>query len=96
MAVVTLATRAAGLAVTGLTLPDWVQRWLGHVPVAVFTALVVPALLVRSAASGPELAAGPGLAAGLVGALAAWRTSSVIATIAAGLAVFWALRWLGL
>jgi branched-subunit amino acid transport protein len=96
MAAVTLATRAAGLVVTGLTLPAWVQRWLGHVPVAVFTALVVPALLVRNATSGPELAAGPGLAAGLVGAVAAWRSRSVIATIVAGLATFWALRWAGL
>ncbi|MDZ4720637.1 MAG: AzlD domain-containing protein [Roseiflexaceae bacterium] len=95
MAFVTFLTRAGGLVLLRGEPPAWLARWLGYVPIAVFTALVVPAILVRTGASGPALTIGPGLAAGMIGALVAWRRGGVVATIIAGLATFWLLRWLG-
>lgn len=95
MAIVTYLTRAGGLVLLRGEPPAWLARWLGFVPIAVFTALVVPALLVRSGASGQELTIGPGLASGIVGAVVAWRNGGVVATIIAGLLTFWVLRWLG-
>jgi len=91
MAAVTLATRAAPLLLMRGELPPRLRGWLDAVPVAVFTALSLRPLVV-SAGPDPQLSLGLPLAAGLAGALAAWRTGSVVATIAAGLAAFWLLR----
>ncbi len=95
MALATLATRLLPLLVLRATLPGWLAHWLGYVPVAVFTALIVPALLVRDGTAGPFISVGPALPAGIVGAVVAWRGGGVLATIAAGLLVFWLMRWLG-
>lgn len=94
MAFVTLATRALPLLLLRGEPPEWLGRWLGLVPVAVFTALAVRPLLV-SAGDAPGLSAGAPLLAGLAGALAAWRSGSVVVTIAVGMAAFWGLRLLG-
>lgn len=91
MALVTLATRAAPLLLMRGELPPRLAAWLGAVPVAVFTALALRPLLVSDGPE-PQLMFGLPLAAGLVGALVAWRTSSVVATIGAGLASYWLLR----
>lgn len=93
MALVTLATRAIPLLLMRGEPPVWLARWLGLVPVAVFTALALRPLVV-SGGPDPHLIAGLPLAAGLAGALVAWRTGNVVATIAAGMAVFWLLRLL--
>lgn len=93
MSIVTLLTRALPLLALRGELPAWVRRWLGFVPVAVFTALALRPLLV-SAGPEPRLMLGAPLAAGFAGALAAWRTGSVLATIAIGLAAYWLLRLL--
>lgn len=93
MAAVTLATRALPLLLMRGEPPAWLARWLGLVPVAVFTALALRPLVV-SGGPAPQLIAGLPLAAGLAGALAAWRTGNVVATIAAGMAAFWLLRLL--
>jgi branched-subunit amino acid transport protein len=82
------------LALRGEVAP-WLRRWLDYVPVAVFTALILPPLLLRSGER-PELTFGPALPAGVMGALVAWRSGNVLLTIAAGLAVFWLLRWAGM
>lgn len=95
MALVTLATRALPLLLMRGELPGWVMRWLSFVPVAVFTALSVRPLVVSGGAD-PRLTLGAPLVAGLAGALVAWRTSSVVATIAGGMAAYWGLRLLGL
>lgn len=94
MALVTLATRAAPLLLMRGEPPEWLGRWLGFVPVAVFTALALHPLLITGGVA-PRLSLGAPLLAGLVGALAAWRTGSVLAAILAGLAAFWLLRLLG-
>jgi branched-subunit amino acid transport protein len=82
------------LALRGEVAP-WLRRWLGYVPVAVFVALILPPLLLSSGER-PALVIGPALPAGVVGALAAWRTGNVLLTIGAGLVVFWLLKWAGM
>jgi branched-subunit amino acid transport protein len=95
MALVTYATRVATmLALRGEVAP-WLRRWLGYVPVAVFTALILPPLLLADRGGGRMLALGPALPAGLVGGLVAWRSGNVLLTILAGMVTFWALRWAG-
>lgn len=93
MALATLLTRAAPLLLMRGELPPRLRGWLGAVPVAVFTALALRPLLV-SAGPDPQLVAGAPLLAGLAGAAVAWRTGSVVATIVAGMAVYWLLRLL--
>jgi branched-subunit amino acid transport protein len=96
MALVTYATRVTTmLALRGEVAP-WLRRWLGYVPVAVFTALILPPLLLSDQGGARALALGPALPAGLVGALVAWRSGNVLLTILSGLATFWALLWLGM
>ena len=95
MALVTYATRVIMLLALRGEVAPWLRRWLGYVPVAVFTALILPPLLLSSGER-PALLLGPALPAGVVGALAAWRTGNVLLTIAAGLAAFWLLRWAGM
>lgn len=95
MAIITFLLRAGAFFLFQGEIAPWLQRWLGYVPIAVFTALVLPPLLHLSN-DPPSLEIGPALLAGIVGALGAWRTHNVLLTIAAGLVVFWALRWAGL
>jgi branched-subunit amino acid transport protein len=96
MALVTFLTRVVGVFALGGEAPVWVQRWLAHVPVAVFTALVVPTVLLQSGTPGPQIVIGPSAGASLIGAFVAWRTNNVMVTIIAGFAGFWLLRWLGM
>jgi branched-subunit amino acid transport protein len=96
MAAVTFFTRVLGIFALGGETPMWIQRWLTHVPVAVFTALVVPALLIQTNATSPQLVFGPQLIGGLVGVLAAWLSKNVLVTIIAGVATFWLLRAIGI
>ena len=65
-----------------------VGRYLRLVPVAIFTALIVPGL----AAPDGELSVGPELAAGAVGLLVALATRNVLATLGLGYAAFMALE----
>ena len=76
------------LALSGRKLPDAVVRWLSFVPVAVFSAMVFPGLILRDgtvAASGsnPHLWAG---AAVFVAALA-WRNLSKAVAVGIGVAL---------
>jgi branched-subunit amino acid transport protein len=96
MALVTALVRVAPLLALRGDMAPWLRRWLGYVPPAVFAALIAPPLLLRDEGGARMLALGPALPAGLVGALVAWRTSNVLLTIVAGLAAFWAARWLGM
>lgn len=85
MAAVTYGPRLLGLSLSSLELPPFWLRFLGFVPVAVFAALVVPAL--------PS----PGettirLVAAAVAALVFWRVRSLWFGLLVGMAVFWGLR----
>jgi branched-subunit amino acid transport protein len=88
MAVITYATRWVGLRFTGLQLPAFWLDFLRFVPVAVFAALVVPALPGPAGQTPARV-----LAAG-VAALVLWRTGRMWLGLVVGLAAFWALRTL--
>lgn len=85
MAVVTYGPRLLGLSLSGLELPPFWLRLLGFVPVAVFAALVVPAL--PSAGETPVR-----LVAAAVAALIFWRVRLLWLGLLVGMAVFWGLR----
>lgn len=74
--------------------PQPVERALRFVPVAVLAALVAPALLSVTVAP-PGAALSARTLAGAVGAVVAWRTESMTATIAVGMAVLWGASLLG-
>ncbi|SET97589.1 AzlD domain-containing protein [Stigmatella erecta] len=85
MAVVTYVPRLAGLWLRASVPPFW-KRFLRFVPIAVFSALVVPALPGDRGEAGVRL-----LAAGLAAA-ASWRFHKLWLGIAVGMAVYWGLR----
>ena len=73
-------------------LPGWLEEALGFVPVAVLTAIIVPAVII-SPESGLMLAGNSKLPAALVAVTAALVTRSVLATIASGLGSMWILDY---
>ena len=85
MALVTYGPRLLGLSLSGLELPPFWLRFLGFVPVAVFAALVVPAL-----PSGGETPIR--LVAAVFATLVFWRAQSLWLGLLVGMAVFWGLR----
>ena len=87
----TFAMRASFLAAASrlATVPPWAQRILRQIPPAALASILVPAL-VRP---GGELGVfQPRLAAGLIAAVVAWRTSNVALTLAVGLLALLALQ----
>jgi branched-subunit amino acid transport protein len=96
MALATYATRVTMMLALRREVAPWLQRWLGYVPVAVYTALILPPLLMSEGNGLRAVAIGPALPAGLAGGLVAWRSGNVLLTIVAGMLVFWALRWAGM
>jgi branched chain amino acid efflux pump len=91
----TFLTRLSFIALLGrLETPPRLARALRFVPPAILSAVIVPELVLRQGA----IALSPGnerLVAGLAAALVAWLTKNVLATIAVGMAVLWALQALG-
>ena len=73
-------------------LPVWLQDALGFVPVAVLTAIIVPAVIIAPE-GGLALAGNARLPAALVAVTVALFTRSVMATIATGLGALWLLDW---
>jgi branched chain amino acid efflux pump len=96
MALATYATRVSTMLALRGEIAPWLRRWLGYVPIAVYSAFIVPPLLLQTRADTRSLAIGPALPAGLVGALVAWRSGNVVLTILTGMLTFWLLRWLGM
>ena len=74
-------------------LPGWLQDALGFVPIAVLTAIIVPAVIIAPE-GGLALAGNARLPAALVAVTMAIVTRSVLATIATGLGALWCLDWL--
>ncbi|MEI8133393.1 MAG: AzlD domain-containing protein, partial [Leptolinea sp.] len=74
-----------------IQIPTYMERILRLVPPAVFSAIVLPELLVRNGAvlfSFTNLR----LLAGLLAALIALRTRNVLITIASGMVILWVLQ----
>jgi len=91
MALVTFLIRFSLIALMRRDFPPLLARWLKYVPVAVFTALVVPGLLVSKG----EVRVGPEFLAGLVGLVVARQSKQVLPVILAGLVTYWLLRAAG-
>lgn len=92
MAIVTLFIRFIPIVLLRREPAPLISRWLRFVPVAVFTALVVPGLLVNKG----EIKLGPELWVGMAGALVAFKTRQVLLAILVGLATYWLLRGMGM
>ena len=73
-------------------LPHWLEEALTFVPLAVLTAIIVPAVII-SPEGGLMLAGNSRLPAALVAVAAALITRSVLATIASGLGSMWVLEY---
>ena len=94
MTAVTFSTRYPVLALLGrLPLPPTLFRALRFVPVAVLTAISVPAALAPSGTLALSLS-NPHLWGSLAAVLVSWRTRNLLATIIVGMVVFALVRWL--
>ena len=85
MAAVTYGPRLLGLSLSRVTLPPFWTRFLQFVPVAVFAALVAPALPSPGETPVRLVAAG-------VAALVLWRVRSLWFGLLVGMVVFWGLK----
>jgi branched-subunit amino acid transport protein len=92
MALVTFGIRFSLIALLSRDIPLFLARWLRYIPVAIFTALIVPGLLAPQG----EPRIGAELGAGLVGLLVAYRSRQVLPVILAGMGTYWLLRALGI
>ena len=93
LGVVTFGIRGSFVYLFGRieAVPDRVTNALRFVPPAVFAALAVPAIV---APEGAVAVVGNGrLLAAVVAAGVAWYVDDILATIAAGMAAFWLLRF---
>ena len=89
---VTFVLRLSFIALLGqMEIPFLLGRALRFVPAAVLTAVVIPLLFYDNG----SLEVAPGnerLLVGLVAALIAWRTRSVLFTLGGGMATLWFLQ----
>ena len=74
-------------------LPRWLVDALGFVPIAVLTAIIVPAVLIDSATQQIIVMQNARLHAAIIATIVALLTRNVIATISSGLATLWVLQW---
>lgn len=94
MAAAVFFSRYAPIALFGAVGPPaWASRWLKHIPVAVFAALVAPAVFMPQGSLDLTFA-NHHLLAGAVAAGIAWRRGGFVATVLLGTLVMLALRWL--
>ena len=80
--------------VAGKKLPEWIVEALNFVPIAVLTAIIVPAVLIDPTSQSLSIIGNPRLLAALIAIAVALITRQVITTIGAGLATLWILKWL--
>ncbi|SEO48533.1 AzlD domain-containing protein [Aquisalimonas asiatica] len=89
----TFLLRISGLQLLGQgSMPDWLARTLRYVPAAVIAAIVIPAMVHGGPSPGFNLE-NTRLLAGLIAAVVAWTTRSVLATLGIGMTSLWALEW---
>lgn len=74
-------------------LPSWLEDALGFVPIAVLTAIIVPAVLI-SPDNEVNFVGNSHLLAAIVAIAASLFTRSVLVTICVGLTTLWGLEWL--
>lgn len=95
MALINLAIRwPVYLFADHVRFPPLVERALAFVPVAVLTAIIVPATLYPS---GPEIQLtymNPYLVGAVVAAVVSWKWKKLMPTILIGMVVFFVTRWM--
>ena len=90
----TFAMRLSFIGLYGrLRVPPLLQRALAYVPASVLAALVLPAV-VYPGGKGALVLANPQIPAAIVAAWVAWKTRSTVLTLAVGMAVLWAGKFL--
>ncbi len=93
MALVTFATRFSCVALFQKNgMPAWLERWLKHIPSAVLTALIVPALLLPKGQIDVSLG-NHYLLAGIVAAVVAYKSRNIVATLLLGMGTMLALHF---
>ena len=91
---VTLLARASFIVLPAdLDVPLWFTRALKFVGAAVLPALILPDVFFRELQSGDSVNSLRIMAAVIAG-LVAWRTKNIFATLGAGMAVLWLMKWL--
>lgn len=89
----TFLLRASFIELGGrFALPAPITRALRFLPAAVLSAIILPAILRGAEGSLYFGIDNPRLIAGIVAALIAWKTKSVLATLAAGMGTLWAIQ----
>lgn len=90
---VTLLPRVLPLIVLSrIRLPDWGLRWLGHIPIAVMSALLAQELLVsKGGAFSPQPVA---LLSAVPAFAVAYFTRSLLGTVVTGIAATMLFRYL--
>ena len=74
-------------------LPRWLIDALAFVPIAVLTAILVPAVLIDPATQQIIVTGNARVVAAVVAIIIALLTRNVIATISLGLATLWFVQW---
>nr|WP_298684267.1 AzlD domain-containing protein [uncultured Dongia sp.] len=95
MAVINLAIRwPVYLFADHVRFPPLVERALAFVPVAVLTAIIVPAVLYPSEGDIQLTWRNPYLVGAVVAAVVSWKWQKLMPTILIGMAAFFLARWL--
>ena len=90
--VITFLTRLSFIVVQDKwQMPDIVTRALRYVPTAVFTAIIVPELLLTSGSLDVSFG-NARLIAGMLAGVVAWRTKNVFLTILVGMLALWLVQ----
>lgn len=96
MMAVTFGVRYPVMAlVSRFSLPASLQTGLRYVPPAVLAAIIAPALFMPDGGPVNFSLSNEYLLAGVVAAIAAWRTRNILLTLVLGMATFWLLRFVG-
>ena len=74
-------------------LPRWVIDALAFVPIAVLTAILIPAVLIDQSTQQIVVFENARFFAAVMATIVALMTRSVIATISSGLATLWLIQW---
>ena len=74
-------------------LPRWLIDALAFVPIAVLTAILVPAVLIDPTTQQIIVIGNARIVAAVVATIIALLTRNVIATISSGLASLWFVQW---
>ncbi|GAB6086901.1 AzlD domain-containing protein [Alkaliphilus crotonatoxidans] len=95
MAVVTFLTRIGAFALFKVTgVPPWLHRWIKPVPIAILTALIVPSLLMPQDTLDISLS-NHYLLSGIVAALVAYKSKSIVWTLGLGMTTMVLLKVVG-